>query len=136
MAESIKAPETLTLVGKSWPVTLPGFAEREELAQAMFQASGKLNRSPGLSLRVAAAAIGFCTQVGQAAGATYARCDYDVLTYGGRVYDWLRKQGADQQTVATLGGQLIASCAQDLFPRAEEIKSKVSFTGAPGEAAS
>lgn len=117
-------PTSITIAGKTWPVTLPAFAERDELA------TGHHGATTGMTvLRVSAAAIGLCTPIGRAVGADYTRqhrCD--VLSYGGAVYSWLRGKGADIAEIGKAGQALVTMCAHASFPREAEVATRADFT--------
>lgn len=118
---------SIKLAGKEWAVTLPDFAAREEIALAWHEAASK---SDGAALRrVAGAAIGLCTGVGKRTGVTFAGTG--LLMYGGAVYSWLREQREGIPTVMEMGGQVVALCAESVFPREAEVESRVSFSAPP-----
>ena len=119
-------PEKIEVVERVWPVSLPGFTEREELVAALSK-----HQSDGLMLRrVYAAAIGLCSGVGALTQVSYARCGHDVLTYGGKVYAYLREHGASVDVVSETGFELLIPMARQLFPREEEVAEQAGFTDA------
>lgn len=116
--------------GRKHAVIMPDFAAREELLVAY---GGARDRGGVALLRVYAAAIGLCTRLGREAGADYGAHRYDVLAYGGAVYGWLRQGGASVKLIAELGGPLIVSVSESLYPRQSEVDAAAGNSGA-GEA--
>ena len=116
-------------VGKrTLPVRLPSFADREDLVVAwgVVVAAGD-----GMALRrVAAAALGLCTPVGRQSRADFARHGCSVASYGGEVYGYMREHGAELEGVVRAGGEVVAMCADGLFPRAPEVDATADFSGA------
>jgi len=118
------APATVALLGRQYVVSLPGFAEREEIVGTFAQ-----HQEDEMRLRrVLAAAIGLCCGLGAASGASLAACRFDILDYGGKVYSYLREQGAGLEDVATAGLALVGPIASALFPREEEVAEVAGFT--------
>lgn len=121
---------TVRLLGRDWPVTLPeDFAAREEMATAYAQSGDGKQRV----MRVYAAALGLSTGLGRAAKADYLGAGCDPYLYGGRVYQYLRQQGADLREIAGQGEQVMAALLAALFPRQGEVDAREGFTAA-GEA--
>ena len=118
---------TITLLGKDWPITLPDFATREDVAVANAGARG-LPR-----LRIYAAAIGLCTGIGKAAGVALDAPGYDVMAYGRQVYSYIREKGATPAEVDTVGLTLSLLVLESVSPRKEEVRAAEDFTG-PREA--
>ena len=117
--------ETVTILGKQHVVTMPNFAARESIVQAAFEYGPTGDQR---FLRVYGAAIGLCTGLGRLAKADFARSKYDILTYGGDVYSWLREQGATGTQIVEQGLPLVRAIAQATFPREEEVTDAVGFT--------
>lgn len=124
----------ITLGKATLRVTLPSFAEREELVQAWHVASADEGNYMALR-RVAAAAVGLCTTTGKRSRADYGASRCDPLVYGGRVYDYLHDQGVELGDVLRAGAELVTLCAEALFPREPEVASRADFTGPAGGAA-
>lgn len=121
----------ITLGTATLAVTLPSWADREDLVIAWSDAS---KAGDGSALRrVAAAALGLCTPVGRRSGCDFAAHKCDVRLYGGAVYSHLRERGVPIPEVMARGGEVIGLCAAALFPRESEVKAKADFTGPPGE---
>ncbi len=124
-----KDPTFIELLGEKHGITLPPFAEREELAVAWSDARG---RSSSAQLRVAAATLGLCTRLGRRAGADYIACKCDVLAYGGKVYSWLREQGVSPKEVKAAGDEVIVQVSNTLAPREPEVAAQADFSEAGG----
>lgn len=122
-------------VGPSeWPVIIPPeFSMREELVAAW----GACPDDDFMRLRrVAAAAIGLCTRVGTLAKranakADYVKADYNVLTYGGQMWDYMHSQGVPIAEVITSGIAILSALAEEYAPpKAAEVKEREVFSGA------
>lgn len=113
-------PVKVTLLGKEHAVVLPNFAGREELAHAHIKSS---RRKADHIYRVLGAAIGLCTRIGREgyANTSLVECDYDLREYGGRVYSYLREQGATHEQVGEAATAILAHVRENLFPRAPEV---------------
>ena len=111
----------ITLLGEQHAVVLPDYAAREDLFLAHVEA-GKKRRGNSL-FRVLSAAIGLCTRIGgeKRANVSYAACGYDAMEYGGKVYSWLREQGASHEDIAREGRVVMDLVAINLFPREHEV---------------
>lgn len=123
-------PTFIVLLGEKHGITLPPFAEREELAVAWSDARARSSSSS--QLRVAAATLGLCTRLGRRAGADYTACKCDVLAYGGKVYSWLREQGASPKDVKLAGDEAIVQVSNTLAPREPEVAAQADFSEAGG----
>jgi hypothetical protein len=119
---------TITISGKAYPVTLPDFATREDVAMAWHDAASK---SDGPRLRrVAGAAIGLCTPVGRLAGASFDGSG--LLLYGGKVYGWMRERGATIPAIVEAGGEVVSVCSDGLFAREAEVEARAGFSDPSG----
>ena len=113
-------PTKVDLLGRSHAVVMPDFAAREELVVAY----GEAMRRKGVALlRVYAAALGLCTRLGREAEADYGAHRYDVLSYGGAVYSYLRGQGVSTQDLAAAAGPVVVAVLSATFPRAAEVEA-------------
>ena len=120
----------ITLGTATLAVTLPSWADREDLVIAWSEAS---KAGDGAALRrVAAAALGLCTPVGRRSGADFGACKCDVRLYGGAVYSHLRERGVPVGEVIERGAEVVGICAAALFPRADEVAAKADFSGPAG----
>lgn len=118
---------SVTIAGKDYPLTLPDFAEREDLALAWHTAAAA---SDGSALRrIAAAALGLCSALGKRSGAVWN--GRDLMLYGGKVYSYLREAKATIPEIMEQGGHAVALCAESVFPREVEVESRAGFTVAP-----
>lgn len=122
--------EAVTILGRQHVVTLPNFAARESLVMAWGE-YGPTGDPRGF--RIYAAALGLATGLGRLARADFARAKYDLLTYGGEVYSWLREQGATTLQIVEAAQPLLAEMASALFPREEEVVDAAGFTDAAPE---
>jgi len=121
----------IELLGRKHTITLPGMAEREELAAALHELNqGKLTAFQ--TLRRLAAALGLCTRLGRESGQTYAGHGYDLAGYGGAVYAWLRQQGVEPRDIVAPGRACLGACAESLMPREVEVKARADFSDPAG----
>lgn len=116
--------ETVAILGRQHVASLPNFAARESLVLAAYEWSDAADHR---GYRIYAAAIGLSTGLGRAAKADFARSKYDILTYGGDVYSWLREQGATAVQIVEAGLPLVRSYAEAIFPRQAEVEEVVGF---------
>jgi hypothetical protein len=119
----------ITVGSTELTVTLPGFAEREELIVAWHTASTRDGGEMALR-RVSAAALGLCTSTGRRAKVDYGACGCDPLVYGGRVYEWLHGQKVALSDILIAGGELVSICVAASFPREAEVAATEDFSGA------
>lgn len=120
------------LLGRKHAVTLPGFAEREEIAVFKHECDTK-RMSTFATLRRYAAAVGLCTRLGRESGQTLSAHGYDLLSYGGAVYGWLREQGLVPKDVIAPARTCMDDCAANLFPRESEVKAEMGNSGGVAE---
>jgi len=124
-------PTFIDLLDRKHAITLPNFAEREELAAALHEVDhGKLTSHQ--TLRRLAAGIGLCTRIGRESGLTYASHKYDLASYGGAIYGWLREQGVQPRDLVAPGRACLAECASSLMPREAEVQSHADFSAPAG----
>lgn len=121
---------TIRVGDRDLRVTLPGFAEREDLVQSWAACAAREGEDVDVlrMRRVAAAAIGMCTPIGREAKVDYARCGYDVLGYGGRVYAALAERGVGLAEVVRAGSAVLDVVVVGLYPRASEVAARASFS--------
>lgn len=108
-------------------VTLPDFADREDLARAWLESAQRGHR---VVLRVYAAYLGLCTPLGRAAKADWARARCDALVYGGAVYSYLREQGATPAQISAAALPLVGLIYEHLAPREVEVVERTDFSAA------
>lgn len=114
----------IELLGAKHGITLPDLVEREELALAWRDTGDRVYAQ----VRVGAAAIGLLTRLGRRSGVTYEECKCNPLVYGGKVYSYLRDQGATPTQVQDAGRELILLIVRNLAPREKEVKEKEDFS--------
>lgn len=122
-------PVKVDLLGRSHHVVMPDFSTREELIVA-YSESGK--RGGVTLLRVYSAALGLCTRLGREAGVEYSKHRYDVLSYGGEMYGWLRDQGIAPKDIAIAAIRVIEAVGKAMFPRAVEVEEAAKNSEAGG----
>jgi hypothetical protein len=122
---------TIAFLGREYKVKKPPqFAVREELVIAYGEAEGNTSRN----LRVCAAVLGICSEIGLEAKADYVKARFDVLAYGGAVYGYLRQSGAQPAEVIAEATQLIMELTNEVFPREGEVAARAGFSSpAPAE---
>lgn len=107
-----------SILGRSYAVTLPDYAAREELVSAYGEAS---KRGGSALMRVYAALLGLSTRIGRESGADYAAARFDVLAYGGAVYGYLREKGAAPKDVAAAAMPVLVAIVEATFPKQTEV---------------
>lgn len=122
--------QSITLLGRDWPITLPDFAARDELAAAWSESA---STGQARILRVCAAVLGLLTPLGREAKADYLRARCDPYAYGGAVYSWLRAQGVTPGDIAAATTGPMSILAESLFPRESEVSASASFFDAAAE---
>lgn len=111
-------PILVEILGEKHTVTLPDFACREELIVAWGDAR---SRKGVALLRVYSAALGLCTRLGRRSSADYAKHRFDLLSYGGEVYGWLRERGVTPAQLAEAAIPVIVAATEATFPRPGEV---------------
>lgn len=124
-------PTQVELLGRKHTIVLPGFAEREECVVLWTQIDFKQGMIR--NLRRYAAAIGLCTRIGRESGQTLAEHNYDMMSYGGAVYSWLRENGAEPVDLRQPGESCMSACNDSLFPRKIEVDAEVKNSEGPTE---
>lgn len=126
----------VNLLKRQHAVILPGYAEREEIAAATWTVQrSKSPRAGHALLRIYAACIGLSTRLGRESGVDYGDCSCDPMVYGGRVYGWLREQGATAEEVSTAGIEILKVVLESLFPREVEVEAEKKDSVDGGETA-
>lgn len=122
---------TIEIGGKSHRVTLPGFAEREDVWMGYFEEE----KRPRRRRRVLAAGLALCCPTLNAGtSADYAALDFDVVKFGHAAYNAIRSQGHSIEEVQRAGIEAYNLLAASVFPRENEVDEKEGFTEA-GEVA-
>ena len=119
---------TITIAGKAYPVTLPDFAIRDDIALSWHEAT--TGNDVSKVRRVAAAAIGLCTTACATSGASYNGTG--LVFYGAKVYNSLREQGASIASIIEAGGVVVSVCTDGLFAREAEVEARASFSDPSG----
>lgn len=127
----------IQLLGRKHHVTMPMFAVREEFAQAWLKVENAPVEDVHLKLRLFCAAIAMSTRIGRMAEEkriTYAGADYQVLTYGGQIYSWLREELKVSVEDITAAGKICRDeLLATLYPRKTEVDDKANFSEEEGE---
>lgn len=124
---------TITIGGLPVPIKLPELESvRQDLATELH--AGRNGH------RVWAAAVGLCWAGPRRLRADFVRSRFDVLAYGGEVYDELRSRGASGAEIIEAGvrcwrllnGLPLDSATEEEQPHdlAEEVKASADFSGA------
>ena len=117
---------TVQLGGQDHTLTLPGFAEREDIATG-YQTETK---HPRRQSRVLYAALGLCLpELGGGLDA-YEAADLDPVKYGGRFYSSLMADGHTREEVLGAAVECFQLVCESLFPREPEVSNAESFTEA------
>ena len=112
------APKNVLILGQTKPVSMPGFAEREELVT---QFAGAYEQPGMRSTWILAAVVGLCTDIGGQARATFIGEGCDVVRYGVKVYSWLRERGVPPQEIGQAAAPLINHMTETHFPSQSEV---------------
>jgi hypothetical protein len=123
-------PEFVLVLNRQRAILFPDFAAREELVVAYGEA---LKRRGVALLRVYSAAIGLCTNATKESRADYQKHRFDVLSYGGEVYGWLREQKMSPSEISTAGVKIVEALSAVLFPRESEVKEAEGNSGGNAE---
>jgi hypothetical protein len=107
-------------------VTLPDFADREDLARAWLESAQRGHR---VVLRVYAAYLGLCTPLGRTSKADWSLSRCDALVYGGAVYSYMRDQGATPAQISAAALPLVGLIYEHLAPRETEVVKRADFSG-------
>jgi len=122
----------VTLGGKDYPITLPPFAEREDIAIG-YHAEAKRPRRQSRALM---GALGLCVPAFGIGGLDlYEELDLDLVKYGGRVYSNAMAQGLKREEVITAATICFSAVCASLFPRETEVDKAENFTGPDAEPA-
>ena len=123
--------QTVKLKGKDYGITLPGFAEREDICVGYQEEAENQRRQQ----RALFGALGLCVPELGGGLEAYENAQLDLVIYGGRVYSSLMSQGHDRQELAEAAVQCFQIACQSLFPREAEVSKTEHFTepaeGAP-----
>ena len=116
---------TVSLGGKEYPITLPPFAEREDIAIG-YHAEAK---RPRRQSRALIGALGLCVPAFSLGGLTlYEELDLDLVKYGGRVYSNAMAQGLAREEIIEAATVCFTAVCASLFPREPEVDAAENFT--------
>jgi len=116
---------TITLKAQTYPVHLPGFAEREDVAMSWHAAADQPRRQ-GWALM---AGLGLCVPTLKAPGQVdFESHDYDVCAYGRSVYNALMGAGHTREELMAAAVVVIDVLCASLFPREPEVDTTATFT--------
>lgn len=114
---------TIQIHAREYEIKLPvQFAPREELLFAYSEAT-----ELGPRLRVHAAMIGLCTELGREFRLDYTKAGFSVLAYGGAVYGELREAGIEAAEIVEIAQPILKELQASMFPREGEVKSRAGF---------
>jgi hypothetical protein len=117
----------ITLKGQDYPITLPGFAEREDVAMSWHEAAGKPRRQ-GWALM---AGLGLAVPTLDAPGhQAFEGHGFDVCVYGRSVYNALMGAGHTREELMAAAVVVIDVLCASLFPREPEVDTAANFTDA------
>ena len=122
---------TITLKGEEHRITLPPFAEREDLVLA-YNGNEKHPRRQG---RAIIAGLGLCCPSLGFTVKDYEATGFDCVVFGGRVYSALMDAGHDRAELFEAASECLTLVCAALFPRETEVSDRANFTEAGGEAA-
>ena len=121
---------TVSLGGKEYPITLPPFAEREDIAIGYHTEA----KRPRRQSRALIGALGLCVPAfGLGRLSLYEELDLDLVKYGGRVYSNAMAQGLKREDVITAAPVCFSAVCASLFPREADVDKVENFTDQAGE---
>ncbi len=117
--------ESVDLDGKQYPIVLPPFAEREDIAVG-YSAEAK---RPRRQQRALVGALGLCVPALELGGIDlYEELDLDLVKYGGRVYSKAMENGHSRDDIISASIECFTAVCNSLFPREEDVANKANFT--------
>lgn len=108
-------------------VRLPGFAVRHELLAA---AEEVFDSQAPATLRLAAAMVCLCTDLGAEHRLDYLRAKCDPLAYGGAAVEVLYKAGVTQVEILTAAQPILRLLHGGGFPTIQEVEKTQGFSDA------
>jgi|TARA_R110000824_G_scaffold293577_2_gene481868 hypothetical protein len=116
---------TVSLGGKDHPITLPAFAEREDIAIGYHTEA----KRPRRQSRALIGALGLCVPAfGLGGQSLYEDLDLDLVKYGGRVYSSAMAQGLKREEIIAAATICFTVVCASLFPREAEVDEAANFT--------
>lgn len=123
---------TVKLLGIDHAISLPPFAEREDIAISYSTES----KHPRRQSRALTAALGLCVPEYSMGGVSLLEdLDFDIVKYGGRVYSAAMARGVKREDILTASVECYRVVCESLFPRAEAVDKAEVFTDPAAEAA-
>jgi len=120
----------VTLGGKEYPIVLPPFAEREDIAIGYHTEA----KRPRRQSRALIGALGLCVPAFGLGGLSlYEDLDLDLVKYGGRVYSNVMALGLKREEVIQAATVCFTAVCASLFPREAEVDTAENFTDQPVE---
>ena len=117
---------TITLKGEEHPITLPPFAEREDLVLAY----NSEEKHPRRRSRALVAGLGLCCPSLGYGRKDYENAGFDCVIFGGRVYSALMEAGHTRAELFDAASQCLTVVCAALFPRENEVAERANFTEA------
>ncbi|HIA01383.1 MAG TPA: hypothetical protein EYN66_05660 [Myxococcales bacterium] len=122
------AKTTVEIDGTQYAITLPPFAEREDIA-IVYTAEAK---HPRRQQRALAGALGLCVPAFSLGGVElFEQLDLDLVKYGGRVYSAAMAKGLKRDEIIEASVACFTACCESLFPREKDVEKAANFTAAP-----
>ena len=117
--------QSVDLDGKNYPIVLPPFAEREDIAVG-YSAEAK---RPRRQQRALVGALGLCVPALDLGGIDlYEELDLDLVKFGGRVYSKAMEKGHSRDDIISASIECFTAVCNSLFPREEDVANKANFT--------
>lgn len=117
---------TVKLRGDDHTVTLPGFAEREDIATSYHEQEGHPRRQQ----RIIYAALGLCLPTLGGGLEAYEAASLDPVKYGGRFYSSCMADGYTRTELLNAAVVCFNLVCESLFPREPEVSATEGFTEA------
>ena len=122
---------TIKLGDQEHRVTLPGFAEREDIALGHAMEAGH----PGRQQRILMTGLALCCPTLNAGTVEdYAEGGYEAVKFGNAAYNALRAQGLTFADIHAAAIKIYNIIGAATFPREAEVASKEGFIEAPAVA--
>ena len=122
--------QSVDLSGEKYPIILPPFAEREDIAVGY---SSEAKR-PRRQQRALVGALGLCVPALELGGIDlYEELDLDLVKYGGRVYSTAMEKGHSRDDIIAAAVECFTVVCNSLFPREKDVSDKANFTEPPEE---
>jgi len=117
--------QTVKLQGNEYPIVLPPFAEREDIAIGYTSEAKKPRRQQ----RALIGALGLCVPGLELGGVElYEELDLDLVKYGGKVYSAAMEKGHNREELIEAAVTCFTAVCASLFPREQEVDKQANFT--------